>query len=626
MWGPAKDKIPEHFVRDTNVARSGEASLRIFHPRGSRGYIVTDPQYALRPQPGLTYTISFWAKADRTRKARFAITAYRSIRPFVDAPSPGGFVIAVGPEWQQYQFEITEGLDFFADQSQYLLLTFFATAEVDEEGTLWVDDITVVARPSGRPPLINLSTIAYTPLQHDLRSAERLEVHIDVARPIGSTAREVTGISFHRVAGWTGQPFAKDGSYRLLAIQEEAIRQLRLPMTRFYAVGDEPFPVEAALDRIADLCRRLNIPEEWTVIELEDQSAARKLPPETWARAVAYARKQGYRFRYWEVANEPYSGMWGKGGAFPTAEDYIDHFRRVSDAIRSVDKSAQVGVAIHPHNVRWGNLVLKETAGYYDFVVGHYYVFPRIFDLPFEEVTLTENMRVLDHILRINALIRMYNSQREVYQLDTEWGLHASGRGGERADYVDRNANIWGVIHRAVRMIYYARWGMLRGASGWQMLSMSRGQGFAILFTDKPEATSMLYWLYYYFNRHLGPEILSTDGQAPFYTPQRAEDHSFAAPITPLLATRGIDGKTVYLIVVNASWTKTVPMTLHFTGFRPQAVRTVILSDDDLDGKPLLVNKTAFVRSQPLTIQGETISGDLPPHSVLFVTVEGESL
>ncbi|MCS7237782.1 MAG: hypothetical protein NZ899_05860 [Thermoguttaceae bacterium] len=622
MWGPNKDKVPEHFAQDTREARSGKASLRIFHPKNSRGYIVTDPQHAIQPQEGQTLRVSFWAKADRPRKARFGITAYQSIRPFVDAPAPGFHAIDVTPEWRKYEFAFDEGLDFFADQSRYLLLTFMGTDAPEEEGTLWVDDITVTAEPGKHPRLLNPATIPIEPLRHHLVPGDHLEVTVEVGRPAGKTTLPISGISFHRVAGWTAQPFSRSGEYRLLPVQEEAIRELRLPMTRFYGVGDEPFSVEEALDRIAFICRRLEIPEEWTVIELEDQSAARKIAPEAWAKAVAYARGKGYRFRFWEVANEPYSGLWGQGGAYATAADYIAHFRQVSQAIKAVDKSAQVGIAIHPHNVRWGNLVLKEAAGHYDFVVGHYYAFPRIFQMPFEEVAVTENMRVLEHILRMNALIKAYNPGREVYQLDTEWGLHASGRDGERADYVDRNANIWGVVHRAIRMIYYAREGMLRGASGWQMLSMSRGQGFGILFTDVPEARSMLYWLYFYFNRHLGPDLLAIEGQGPYWTPPRPAEKSLAAPLTPVLATRSGDRSTLFLVIVNASWSQSYPARINLRGGQALRATGVILSSADVDAKPLLREKGDFVQAFQMTLQGDSLQGKLPPHSVAFLTVD----
>jgi hypothetical protein len=626
MWGPDRDKISEHFITDRSEARSGKACLRIYHPAKTRGYIVTDPQHAIRPAEGMAYEVRFWAKGDRPRKARFSITAYRSIRPFVDAPSPGAWPIEVGPKWQSYRFEFSEGLDFFADESQYLLLTFSAVTDQAEEGTLWVDDVEVWVRPSPQPRVLNPATLKHPPVEHRLRPGSSLQVVIDTTRSWGPTTREVTGISFHRVAGWTGQPFDREGRYRLTPGQEEAIRQLKLPMSRFYAVGDEPFPVQEALDRIAWLCDRVSIPQEWMVIELEEQSAARKIPPEVWASAVQHAKKKGYRFRFWEVSNEPYSSLWGKGGAFSSAEDYMEHFKAVAKAIRSVDNSAQVGVAIHPRNVRWGNLVLKQTAGEYDFVVGHYYSFPRIFQKPFEEVVITENMRTLDLILKIQALIREYNGSRPIYQLDTEWGLHAGGPAGERADYVDRNANIWGVLHRAVRMIYYAREGLLRGASGWQMLSRTAGQGFAILFSDAPESRSMLYWLYYYFNRHLGPELVAFEGEAPFYTAPSDPEGAMAAPLTPLVITRDSDGRQLWIILANGSWNTAVPIHLRFRGFRPVKYFGTLLTDDDLDGKPLVPAGKTFARPFRATLAEGALRGELPAHSVVFLTLEGQSL
>ena len=85
-------------------------------------------------------------------------------------------------------------------------------------------------------------------------------------------------------------------------------------------------------------------------------------------------------------------------------------------------------------------------------------------DHAFEDVALALNCQALEGVLRLNALIEAYNPGRGVYQYDTEWGMHSLGPDGERADYIDRNANIFGTVHRGVRLIYYAREGMLRAA------------------------------------------------------------------------------------------------------------------------------------------------------------------
>ena len=211
--------------------------------------------------------------------------------------------------------------------------------------------------------------------------------------------------------------------------------------------------------------------EDHCVLEFERQGAETKLPPEAWARGVAYSLRHGYKFHRWEIANEPYSSMWGNGQAFPTPETFIAHFKAVSRAIRAVDPHAQIGVDIHRDDVKWGNYLLKQLAGDYDFVAPHYYCGANVRELPFEEIALTENYRMLDRALRTQALIRAYNHGRDVYQYDTEWGMICNAPGGKEADYEGRNANIIGTLHRAVRLIYYAREDILRGASGWQMLN-----------------------------------------------------------------------------------------------------------------------------------------------------------
>ncbi len=89
MWGAQVDKVPANYTRDTTQPHGGQACFRIHHPAQTQGYIVSAPDRAIQPQRGMIYTVSFWARAEKAGKALFQWTAYRSIRPFVDAPAPG---------------------------------------------------------------------------------------------------------------------------------------------------------------------------------------------------------------------------------------------------------------------------------------------------------------------------------------------------------------------------------------------------------------------------------------------------------------------------------------------------------------------------------------------------------
>lgn len=620
MWGADRDKVVANFQRDQERPHAGVACLRIRHPAGTAGYIVTAPELAVRPRAGMRYVVSFWARADRPGQARFGWTAYRDVKPFVDAPAPGHANLAVDTDWREFRFTADEGWEFFADEARYLMLTFHAAGDRGEERTLWVDDVVVTEEPSPRPGrLVNPATLEYAPLDHRLRSGtDRLELTVDASRVLREASREVGGVSFHRVAGWARLPYNREGKYVLPEGLEDAVRQLRMPMTRFYALGDEPFGLDGAIDRAAELVRRVGVPAGATPLEFEIQGATSRLSPEAWARGVRHSVERNYGFRWWEVGNEPY--VRHAGAAFRTAEDYLEHFLKVSRAIRAVQPDARIGLSIEPASPAWGNGLLKRAAGHYDFVVGHYYCFADVNRSSFEDVVLGGNERTIDLIQRTNALVRLYNPGRDVVQYDTEWGMHGSGPNGERADDVRRNANIVGTMHRAVRLVHYLREGMLAGASTWEMFTYRNSPGFSVLASDAPELRSMIYWLYYHFNRHVGRRVVELDGTAPFVDGQ-VQGRPWRAPIVAPVATLDEDGRRLYLILANGSWERPIPCSVTLRHFAAARVESVVLSHPDRDGEPLLERRSDFVHDLATTLTGDRLQTTLPPHSVAFLTL-----
>lgn len=292
MWGAEEFKVPTNYTRDITEPHGGLACFRIHHPAKTHGYVVSSPNRAIRPGPGRVYTVSFWARAEQPGKALFQWTAYQTINPFVDSPSPGSLTYEVDLKWRSFTSSIREGLDFFADESRYLLLTFHATTDASREQTLWVDDVRVTELPDPAPvALLNTATIPHETLEHRLRPGDRLEFTINSTNRLRLATVEAGGVSFHRVCGWTGQPFDRKGDYTLHPELETAIRELRLPMTRFYGVGDEPFGVESAIDKVAEVCRRIGVAQDRCVLEFEEQGASNSLPgnvgPGCQARAAA---------------------------------------------------------------------------------------------------------------------------------------------------------------------------------------------------------------------------------------------------------------------------------------------------------------------------------------------------
>ncbi len=628
MWGSKEGKNPDNYALDTNNPHSGKVCLRIIHPADTGSYISSDPEYAIRPQKGMVYTIKFWARTDKPGPSFFSAFTYSSIKPMVFVKMDGGFIINdVGTEWKEYSYTLTEGKEFILDRPLYLQLSFKATGNMKLQKTLWIDDVTVTAQPAVDDKLmVDASKVTGAVLEHRLRPGGNLDFTVDADSPAGRATVATGGISFHRLAGYTGQPYNRKGEYTLAPEMESAIRDLRLPMTRIYGVGDEPFGIEGGIDRAAELCRRTGIPEETTVLELETQGASTMISPEDWARAVRYSIRKGYKFRYWEVANEPYY----KGAAacaFPTSDDYIKHVKEVSTAIRKVQPSALIGISFREDSAAWGNYLLAHAAGYYDFTAAHWYglMYSKTRQHKFESAVLTDNYKVLNDTLKLNALMRVYNPGRDVFQYDTEWG--AGGDGPQGSDYENRNANILGTLYRAVRLIYYTREGMLRGAGSWCMFTMLKSPGYGIISQEAPKQRLMIYWLYYYFNRHVGTQVLPIDGTAPYYTPAKGDDPyskpgEYPGPVTPVLATLSADGSQLYLVIANGSWSQAFPCNVTTKGFSARSANGVLLSNNDLDGNPLLQRKEDAISDLPVTLEGTGMKCNVPPHSVVFITLE----
>jgi hypothetical protein len=626
LWGGKAGRIPANFTRDTQNPHSGKACLRITHPAGAESYLSSDPLHAIRPQKGMAYTIKFWARTDVPGPSMWMAFAYSSITPMIFVKMDGAFLINdVGTQWKEYAYTLTEGKEFVLDRPLYLTLTFKATRQTKLQKTLWIDDVTVTAQPGIQDKLMaDASKVTVPALEHRLRPGDNLEFTVDAGAPGSRAALGTSGISFHRLAGYTGQPYNRKGEYTLAPELETAIRDLRLPMTRIYGVGDEPFGIEGGLDRAAELCKRTGIPEETTVLELETQGASTKIAPEDWARAARYSMQKGYKFRHWEVANEPYFKA-TDARAFPTADDYLKHVKEVSAAIRNVQPSALIGMSFREDSSAWGNYLLAHAAGHYDFTAAHWYGLMglKTRQLTFESAVLTDNYKTLNDALKLNALMRVYNPGRHVFQYDTEWGAGGEGPGG--SDNENRNANILGTLYRAVRLIYYAREGMLSGASSWCMFTNLKQPGYGIISQEAPNQRLMLYWLYYYFNRHVGARVLPIEGTAPYYKPAKedaAYNKQYPGPMTPALATLSADGRQLYLVIANGSWSQSFPCSVTTKGFSAQTASGVLLSHDDLDAHPLLQRKEDAISDLPVTLAGAKMTCTVPPHSVVFISLK----
>ncbi len=90
-----------------------------------------------------------------------------------------------------------------------------------------------------------------------------------------------------------------------------------------------------------------------------------------------------------------------------------------------------------------------------------------------------------------------------------------------------------------------------------------------------------------------------------------------------MLATLSRDEHEIYLVIANGSWTNTVPCHAMLRGFQTDQASGVAISNDKLDGKPLLQTKQDAVSDFPVSAAGKEVNCTVPPHSVVFVKLVG---
>lgn len=458
-----------------------------------------------------------------------------------------------------------------------------------------------------------------------------------VSRPVN---RHIMGISFSNISGWVPIYDRRTGDWVLEEHAVEAIQNLRVPFSRVYwldpgQTGRRAWDLEGAIDRVAELCRRSGISQEDFVVELEQQAQSRSTSPERWAEAVRYSQSKGYRFRLWEVCNEPY-GVGGPRDDPWEPEQYVAHVKQVYRAVKAVDPDAQVGMAadLSPWNhfqaTQTDNPMLEQLAGYYDFACPHFYCHMKDVDLvPFEHITLEANQWVIDaYVRQMRVLLDRYNPGKKIPILDTEWGMHGYNSADGSAVDANRNCNIAGAVHRAIRMIYYFNEDLLQGASQWTMLEPAAARGWGIVASDD-ERLFVLYYLNYYFGRYVGDHVLSVSGTCPYYEKSevefgyRAEPRDISMPKAPVLATKSADGKKLYLVIANGTAAESLPCRVDLEGFRAGAAEGKRLSQSSIDASALVEKESDVVSGLPIQVcdDGQAIEIECAPHSISFITL-----
>ncbi len=411
------------------------------------------------------------------------------------------------------------------------------------------------------------------------------------------------GVSFHRVAGWARLPFDKQGQYVLPAgtggDPPDAIAD-----DVAYAVGDEPFGLEAAIDKAAGFAgpdRRQSGRHATGVraSKRDQQAAARSLgtrrPPAAWTGAIDSA-----------IGRSPTSPTSATRTAFPTA-DLHRAFPAVSRAIRSVHAGAQIGMAIAHRSLAWGNYLLFSSRPVR--LRRHYYSSPNVQPVVRGRGPDRQLPDPRRNPSAPDALLRLYNpSATCTIRHGMGPALRSGPQGGAsrqrppQRQYLGHDAPGGPADPLPLRVPF-------RGASSWEMFTYraappdlrlsGTGRSTARLRTTGCTTTSTAM---------LAAGCWRSTARLPTTTVQRTGVRTVA--LTPVVATLSLDEQQLYLILANGSWEKTVPVRMTLRGFAPRgAVRQSYSATGDPDGDPFLARREDLVR----TVGRNPGPGNRPP-------------
>lgn len=446
-------------------------------------------------------------------------------------------------------------------------------------------------------------------------------IGVNLTNRLESVPKAVGGISINWLADYNNVPFNRNtGVYTLTESQENIIKDLKLPMSRAYSLAvDQPGTLNQMIDKAAYFFNRMNIPLSNVVLCFEHHLGhyLNFLPPEVYTNAIKYSHSKGYGFRRWEISNEP---NWQNPANI--GNRYFIHVTNVAAAIRKVAPDDLIG--LHGYwSTEYGEKLMTNAKGHYDFLIMHHYSFVNPHSTNFENIVISDNCNSLSIVSKYNEVIKKVDPK--IVQYDTEWGLHKGTNGYVGADYNATNGNIVGVMHRAVRLIYYVRENMMAGAGGWLLFGQN-AHGFMTIRTkwDTPsywDQRTLLYWFYYYFNRTVSDYVLNMSGTSPFHTGKSGSvNETFSAPSVPSVVMINGDNTEISVIAANANWSSDVPFSIDLSGGNiANVLSSVVLSHDSQSayGYPF-ANSEVVTSNFSVSIESNKLTTTLPKHSLFF--------
>ncbi len=458
-------------------------------------------------------------------------------------------------------------------------------------------------------------------------------ITIDAGRGVKPIRRTLFGVAIHSAKLLASSECLQTGKVALMPWVVAPTRNLGLQAT--LARVDQPGPITAfegdpdahqkkmamSIEVFARFCEESGIPLGNIMVGLESISTSvvgdEPRSPEFHAKWVEYVncpadenwnggeawaklrvqyypgRVEPYGFRYFQGANEPFAGhpgnVYRKEGDSQeqVARKYSDNCRAIWRKIHETDPTGlslfgpQCAFLPRPKTEAiWGKSFVDSLEGEFDFLVPHCY--QQLCHFHQTEGTYMQlSFNPSEYIPRVlaraaAALPERNKLGRRPFLWMDEWGVQGKKINDKHQwDWMSTHAN---ALMRVMTMIQFQKQCeqlRLEAAANWNLFETS---GFGLMPRYNPPSFKWpTYLAYEYFNKGIGETELPV-------TVANSEV-GLNEPLIQVLPSLSADGKTLYVIAVNANYEKAKDATFVIQGATPdetQPVKHTILNGDPL--------------------------------------------
>ena len=321
------------------------------------------------------------------------------------------------------------------------------------------------------------------------------------------------------------------------------------------------------------------------------------------ALRAAHGYPEPFNVKLWEIGNEIW-GSWVRGHS--DAETYAQNLNKYAAAMRKVDPTIKL-IAVGDNNMEWNRTVLTKSGKQIDYLAIHHYYGRREMEGQLSNL-MARPLYYQAFYEQVRQLIKETNPRREIALAINEWGLDLPMQQQYSIVSALYGARLLNIFERSAGFVAMSAVSDL--VNGWPggIIQASRDDLFV----------SPLYLVNQLYSETRGSQLLTTELQGPTFDSSREGKN---VPYLDVVASKSLDGKQIFLKVVNTNLEDAVSTTVTISGTRmtPRVLVSTITTGIKEYNSFKTPNAVEIKRST--LVGGSSFVVTLPARSVSVLTV-----